>query len=131
MVQGIIGSSLPELNVGSTIGGIMDQFSNLGLDSTIPSMDSMLNCLSMICGVNVDSRISSMNSMASSMNVTEFGSLDVDTIYNTAGLTPLQVSSMNSTMSTINSVKSNITNTFDSCTTILNQSRPAPGGVWV
>lgn len=122
--------SIPEFGTGNLINSLKDLLDPDGNDLTnnFKNLDKIINCVNSICGSGFSSSLSDMidktNEIYSAMGVVDdplsssYGTLDIDSIYSSVGLSSDNISKINSVTSSINSGKSKIKNTLSSASSI-------------
>jgi len=103
----------PELNFALGLSRIADMFKDLSFATEIPKMDLLLNCLSEICGRDVQSRIDSMNTATDSMYCGADGSFDDSQFYADAGISQSAIDNVKSSTDTINTTKQDAEDVFN------------------
>jgi hypothetical protein len=117
-----ISDSIPEFGVGNLISDIQDALSGLELPGALnitdllKQADRLINCVAGRCGPSYASRVSSLTSQLQGLYddfgvdddplSSTWGELDVNKIYQDAGLGAQQISKMEKTTNAINKSKS-------------------------
>jgi len=101
--------AVPELDLARGLNDLLNRGADFDLENLIPGMDSMLNCLSSVCGSDVSSRIDQMNDIMGELNLTDSGSFDLEGIMDSAGLGADAKEGLTNVTSTVTTVKANIT----------------------
>lgn len=109
-------SSIPQLDVGNALSGLLDKFGVDGLNFTemIPSMDGILNCLSSVCGSDVSSRIDSMNDITGRLKIKDSGDFDMDSVMGDVGLGANEMQGLTEITNVKQSFKANIKSSVSS-----------------
>ncbi len=72
---------IPEFKFGLSLSDIDFKLKGPSLGGLIPEMDGLINCLSNICGQDLDPYIDRMNGAMDSLHMTDEGEFDVDAIF--------------------------------------------------
>jgi hypothetical protein len=141
MVNGLVGSaqkgllgkineisdSIPEFKAGSMLNEIMNQFSSMGsvggsgLSEGMGKLDGAINCVNSLCpgfSSSVTKMVDKVNGLYSNLGMVsnplspDFGKLDVDAIYTSAGIGPDKISAMNNTIGSMTTMTSNVQTTI-------------------
>lgn len=80
------GAVIPEFNVAKLVDELKKQIETLKINTMIPEMIQLLECINAICGTNIHSRISSMQSFLNRYGLNEAGELEVNKLLMSQGI---------------------------------------------
>jgi len=106
-------SGMPELGIANALNDLLDSVSVFNFMDLIPKMDGLLNCLSSICGRDVQSRMDNMNSLVSDLYLNDDGSMNLGSMMDSAGLDADKIASLTGVTDTVTTVKANITTSIN------------------
>jgi len=111
-IMGSIFGAVPELDIANALNDLIGKATDFDLGNLVPGLDSIINCLSSVCGSDVSSRIDRMNGLMGDMNLGDDGSFDLDSIMDSAGLGDSAKAGLSNVTNTVGTVKQNITSSI-------------------
>ena len=117
--------SLPELGVGKSLDDLINKMNFSGVNVSIPGMDNLISCVSTSCGGEFSSKISEMTdklddlyndfNMDSDPLSSNFGNLDLDSIYDKASMSISEKANMGTVTNALGGIKSKAQDKISNC----------------
>jgi hypothetical protein len=129
----MLGNDVPEFDIGSMIGNLLNKYLGLNLTDVLKQADRILNCLAALCGseyyVATWKMSSTLNNLFVKTNAVSdplspyYGTFDYETLYSNAGILPNEITKMNNVMNAYTDIRTeastSITNAFTTLKGIL------------
>lgn len=110
-----LGSDIPEMNIGSLLGDILDKYLGLNITDVLKQADKILNCLATLCGPEYYVATWKMQSILDDLYIqtnavqdplsSKYGTFDFDALYSNAGLSIPEINTMTNIMDTYNDLR--------------------------
>ena len=113
-----------EYSVSGLVSGLKNQVKDNKLDTTIGQAAQALNCMSAICGTNITSRLTQLQNFMNKYNLSLTGEIDITAILIGEGLAESIVQSIDRVTDKVETVMTNIDNSFDAGVAALKRNIP-------
>lgn len=111
-----LGSDIPECNIGSLMGDLLNQYTGLNITDVLKQADKLLNCISNLCASEYYSASWKMQNTLDDLYLqtnavqdplsSKYATFDFDTLYSNAGLSLPEIGTMTNIMTTYTDLKS-------------------------
>jgi|WetSurSiteA1Bulk_404760.scaffolds.fasta_scaffold00070_5 hypothetical protein len=118
-----LGSDVPEMNIGSLLGDILNKYLGLNITDVLKQADKILNCLATLCGSEYYVATWKMQSILDDLYIQTnavqdplsplYGTFDFGTLYSNAGLSLPEIGTMTNIMTTYTDLKSEATSSVE------------------
>jgi hypothetical protein len=113
-----------EFKVSTAVTALKNQVKNNKMGDTIGQASQALNCMSAICGTNITSRLTKLQNFLSKYNLSLTGEINIEAILSGEGLAESVVQSIDRVTEKVETVMTNIDNSFDAGVAALKRNLP-------
>ena len=113
-----------EIQVSSLVSALKNQITENKIDITIGNSTQILNCMSAICGTNIDSRLTKLQNFINKYNLSLTGEIDIYAIISAEGIAPSIIQSIERVTDKVENVMDQIDSSFDSGVALLKRTIP-------
>jgi hypothetical protein len=110
-----LSTSIPsEFSIGKTINDLKGQLKTSNVNLLIPESTQALNCMSAICGTNINSRLAQLQAFLTKFSLSSIGEFDASSFLSGQGVSSYAIKSINAVTNQIESIYTQIESSFTS-----------------
>lgn len=115
-------SGLPEFDGANLYDTVYNSLQGNGINTSVQSVTKALNCMSGMCGIDVTSRATRLNSFINSCDLDGEGNLSLDKVITSSGITnPTKIANLQKSTASVTNVYSNVSSSVSAGVEMLKQ----------